>query len=242
MSNPSATETVLDVNIGTRHVKPLSSWRKLYLQILEELAPASVVEFGSGHVEFLSRLPRTIRRMGLDANPGYAAVYEAEGIEFAAFDFDAEEPPVEIAGFEVAVCSDVFEHLLYPQTLLGTISRALSDDGLLLSHVPNEFRLRNMLPIMRGRAGSVLYHTDNEEWMNPHLRRFTDRGYQRFLGLEFEYHVPLSRLNAPKFERRMRRLGLRVPFGFQGGPTYASTNSRATRDRLEKLAERMLRA
>ena len=246
MSGPFDTESVLDVNIRTEfakrshHAKPLSSWRKLYLELLEELAPGSVVEFGCGLVEFLARLPETVRRVGLDGNPGYAAEYAAAGIEFQAFDFDTEKPPVALEGFEVAVCSDVFEHLLYPQRLLGTIARALASDGLLLSHVPNEFRLRNLLPIMRGRAESVVYHTDTDEWTNPHLRRFTDHGYRRFLGLEFEYNLPLNRLKAPRIERRLSRVGLPVPFCLQGGPTYASTNSRETRDRIEKVVGGLL--
>jgi SAM-dependent methyltransferase len=241
MSSEPTVESVLDVNIRTQHVKPLSSWRKLYLRILGELRPGSIVDFGCGHVDFLARLPVEMRRVGLDGNPGYADEYQAAGIEFHAFDFDAGEPPVKLEGFEAAVCSDVFEHLLYPQKLLRIGADALSEEGVLLSHVPNEFRVGDLLPIMRGRAGSVVFHSDTEEWTNPHLRRFTDLGYRRFLGLEFDYHVALAPLNAPKAARQLRRFRLPVPFCLQGGPTYASTRSAETHARLQELVARMPR-
>lgn len=234
-------ESILDVNIRTRHVKALNRWRKLYLRILEELSPGSIVEFGCGHADFLSRVPETVRRVGLDGNPGYADEYAAAGIEFHAFDFDQEVPQIELEGFDAAVCSDVFEHLLYPQNLLAIIAQALSSEGVLLSHVPNEFRIGKLLPVLRGQSGSVLFHSDTEEWTNPHLRRFTDLGYQRFLGLEFEFSVPLTQLNPPKAARKLMRMGLTVPFWLQGGPTYASTNSRETCDRLAALIARMPR-
>jgi SAM-dependent methyltransferase len=235
MTTRPAAETVLDVNIRTRHVKALSGWRRLYLRLLEALEPESVVECGCGPADFLSQLPQKIRRVGLDGNPGYLQQYEAAGIEFHAIDFDADEFPEALTGFDTAVCSDVFEHLLYPQKLLGNVAGTLSGEGILFSHVPNEFRVAKMLPIMRGRAGSVMFHSDTEEWSNPHLRRFTDVGYRRFLGLEFEFNVPLSSLNAPKAARHLKRFGLPVPFGLQGGPTYASTNSRETFLRLEEI-------
>ena len=239
MTTDRGTEGVLDVNIQTRYGKPLSSWRRFYLRLLEELAPRSIVEFGCGPVDFLARVPETMRRVGIDGNPNYAGDYASAGIEFHACDFNAEDPPPSLKEFEAAVCSDVFEHLLYPEKLLGGIAKTLARDGVLISHVPNEFRFGDILPIQRGRAGSVVFHKDTEEWNNPHLRRFTDLGYQRFLALEFEFSLPLTHLNPRKLARRLMRFGLPVPFGLQGGPTYASTNSRETRDRLQALLERM---
>lgn len=91
MSSEPTVESVLDINLRTRHVKPLSSWGKLYLRIPDELRPASIVDFSCGHADFLARLPVEMRRVGPDGNPGYADEYRAAGIEFHASDFDADE-------------------------------------------------------------------------------------------------------------------------------------------------------
>jgi SAM-dependent methyltransferase len=233
-------ESILDVNVRTQHVKQMSGWRRLFLRFLAELAPRSVLDFGCGQPAFLASLPARTRRVGLDGNPGFALEYAAAGVEFHAFDFDREEPPIPLKEFDAAVCSDVFEHLLYPQRTLARLAAALAPEGVLFTHVPNEFRLGRTTQIMLGRAESVTFHTDCEEWNNPHLRRFTDRGFRKFLGLAFEHHLKLTDLNPSRGVRRMMRWRLPVPFCLEGGPTYASTRSRVTFERLvrEKQAIR----
>ena len=135
-----------------------------------------------------------MKRFALDGNAELAASYEKTGIEFFHVDLDRGELPSVLEGCDVAVCSDVFEHLVYPQHSLQGIARCLGPKGILFSHVPNEFRLLPVLRIMLGLRDSVLFHQGRgcTEWDNPHLRRFTDRGYRAFLENRFRFNLRLN--------------------------------------------------
>ncbi len=50
--------------------------------------------------------------------------------------------------FDVAVLSEVLEHLPYPELTLGEISRILRPGGVLIGSVPNGARLRNRLSFL----------------------------------------------------------------------------------------------
>ena len=232
-------ETLLEVNKRTTKLKGIGVWRELYLQFIMQLEPNSVLELGSGDPTLLSSIPKHIRRLALDGNVELAPLYRDAGIEFYAFDFDHEDPPSVIEKFDVAVCSDVFEHLLYPQKSLQLLASVLLDDGVLLSHVPNEFRLRNTLKIMLGRAESLQFFPTCDEWNYPHLRRFTDVGYRRFLQLCFKYNLKTTDLRYSLIARIIDGLGFPVPYCLEGGPTYASTNSPENYERLLELKTRI---
>ena len=108
-------ESTLDVNIRANKLKGIGTWRRLYLRFFEHLTPGSILEVGCGDPSFLASFPADVRRLGLDGNPTLAERYAASGIEFCCFDFDREEPPIPLKDTDYAVCSDVFEHLLYPR-------------------------------------------------------------------------------------------------------------------------------
>ena len=232
-------KTALEANEKPTHLRGMGGWRRMFLAFIEELQPQAVVELGSGDPAFLAALPTHVRRLALDGNEELHPLYERAGIEFRAFDFDHEEPPVETKEFNVAVCSDVFEHLLYPQKALRWLSSSLSEDGVLFSHVPNEYRLRRTAKIMLGMAESIYYFPRRDEWNYPHLRKFTDVGYRRFLQLEFKHNLKITDLNYAGVARLMGKLGLSVPYCLEGGPTYASTNNRPKYERLCDLKAKM---
>jgi SAM-dependent methyltransferase len=209
-------------------------WRRVYLAMIRGLAPASVVEFGCGTARLIEAVDAP-RRVALDGNPALAALYADTTVDFRALDFDADELPNDLTDFDVAICSDVFEHLVLPRRALAQIRRALKPDGVLLSHVPNKFRFGPTLRVMLGRRKSVNFHEGFHEWNDPHVRRFTDLGYRAFLGEVFRYSVKLTRHGDRLPARWMRGLRVPVPFALEGGPTYASTDDPGVHQRLLDL-------
>lgn len=204
----------------------LSRQRQVFLAIVEAMEPGLAVEYGAGDPAFLAELPEAWRRVGLDGNPDHAPAYREAGVEFHVVDLEAEQWPAGaagLAGVRVAVCSDVFEHLLDPLALLQRIADQLAPDGVLLAHVPNEFRLNRTLKIMLGRREAGCHH-GCREWDDLHLRRFTDRGFRAFLSQRFSHLVRLTPLLDSPRARFVRRLGLPVPYCCERGPTYAATN------------------
>jgi SAM-dependent methyltransferase len=202
--------------------KGVGGWRKLYLSFIEELAPRAVIELGAGAPEFLSRIEAE-RRIAVDIGRRYADAFAARNIEFACRDLEKDSLH-DLGPVDVAICSDVFEHLVNPATALDSIGELVGDHGVLFSHVPNEYRFKHMLKVMLDRGDTVLFHKGATEWEDPHFRRFSDVGYRRFLSRRFHHNLKLSDLRYGRAARLVQKLGLGVPYCLQGGPTYASTN------------------
>jgi len=234
-----SADNLVQRNAALYRGQGLARQRLVFLRIAEALAyPArpgfTVVEYGAGDPSFLAALPPGPRRVGLDGNAAHASAYIEAGVEFHALDLEAEAWPPDaaaLAGVDVAVCSDVFEHLLAPLRLLARIAGQLSPTGVLLAHVPNEFRLNRTLAIMLGRRTACGHHSC-DEWNDLHLRRSTDRGFRAFLAQRFTHAVRLTHHMDPPRTRLLRRLGLPIPYCLERGPTYAATNDKGTAELL----------
>ncbi len=225
-------ETIIDVNKRAYRFNGIGGWRKIYLGLIDNTNIESIAEFGCGDPAFLERV-NAKRKIAFDCNDSLKGMYKERNIELTIADFNADNLP-QVKAVDVAVCSDVFEHLLYPEKLLSGIKGILKSDGMLFSHVPNEFRLLINLKIMSGCKTTVNAHPDTDEWNDPHLRRFTDIGYKKFLSREFKYNIQIAHLRY-NAEKIAYRLGVKVPFCVAGGPTYLSTNDAARYEEMKKI-------
>ena len=219
--------------------KGVGGWRGLYLRFIDELAPATIVELGAGAPDFLGQIDAR-RRIAVDVGTRFAEEFERDGIEFVRRDLDRDSL-ADIGAVDVAICSDVFEHLIEPAVALGHIADVLRPVGILFSHVPNEYRLGHVLSVMLGRRQTVLFHGGHGEWEDPHLRRFSDTGYREFLSRRFKHNLRLTDLRYGRPARMVKSLGIGVPYALQGGPTYASTNDDAAFERLCELKREIAR-
>lgn len=213
--------------------KGIGGWRKLYLSFIEDLAPYAVVELGAGAPDFLDKIEAE-RRIAVDVGQRFAEVFRSRNIQFACRDLEKDDLD-DLGPVDVAICSDVFEHLVNPAAALDRIAALLGDHGVLFSHVPNEYRLGHVLKVMLDRGNTVQFHNGATEWEDPHFRRFSDVGYRRFLSRRFQHNLKLSDLRYGRAARLVRRLGLPVPYCLQGGPTYVSTNDPKIFARLQEL-------
>lgn len=210
--------------------KGIGGWRSIYLQIISKIQCSTLLEVGAGAPDFLLAAPAQTR-IALDVSDRYRKDFEAAGVTFRLCDLDTQ-PLGELPPIDVAVCSDVFEHLRQPVRALSALAQALGPEGVLLSHVPNEYGLTPMLGVMFGERESTQFHAGAREWDDPHLRRFTDRGYRAFLQQAFAYNIRLTPLRYRRPARWLSRCGVEPPYCLQGGPTYASVNSGAAEQRL----------
>lgn len=213
--------------------KGIGGWRALYLSFIRDLAPYAVIELGAGAPEFLDQVEAS-HRVAVDIGQRFAEAFRSRGIVFACRDLEKDDLG-DLGPVDVAICSDVFEHLINPAAALGRIADLLSEHGMLFSHVPNEYRLGHLMKVMLDRGDTVLFHKGATEWEDPHFRRFSDVGFRRFLSQRFRYNLRLTDLRYGLAARTLRRLGFSVPYCLQGGPTYASTNNAAIHQRLVEL-------
>ena len=230
---------LLKVNFENNLLKGEGSWRSLYSYLIKELSPKNLIEYGSGDPEFLKNIPDTIKRVAVDANKDLETLYKLNEIDFLAIDLENSDF-ISHENYEIAVCSDVFEHFLYPEKLLTTINDNLVYDGILISHVPNEFSIRSLLGICFNKKDSVVWHKGTKEWNNPHLRRFTDKGYQEFLSLKFAHNIRITDLKYTKVARYISLFGL-PPYPLQPGPTYISTNCEKKAKIINKLKSKYVK-
>lgn len=217
--------------------KGIGGWRRLYLTFLHAdplKEMTSVIELGSGSPDFLRAVPQA-RKAAVDVGDRYAGDFRKSGIEFYKKDLDRDSLE-DIGRFDIVICSDVFEHLITPMVALSNIRAMVGDDGVLISHVPNEFSMRKTLSVMMGRSTSMYFHKSEEEWTDPHLRRFTKIGFERFLRTTFDYNVPIQHMKHARVARALRFLRVPVPYCLEGGPTFISTNSRETARQISRVA------
>lgn len=229
--------------LGTAfEAKGLGGWRKLYLSFIADLAPRSVIEFGAGTPDFLETVDAE-RRIAVDIGQDYAESFRQRGIAFACRNLE-QDSLGDLGRADVAICSDVFEHLINPAAALERIASLLGDAGVLFSHVPNEYRLSHVARVMLGRSDTVLFHKGKgaSEWDDPHFRRFSDIGYRAFLSRCFQYNLKLSDLRYGRAARLLKRVGIHAPYCLQGGPTYASTNDKTVLVRLVEIKRELARA
>lgn len=225
--------TLAEFNRKVHVPKGVGGWRALYLKLIGEIDPESVLEVGSGDPAFLRAVSGVARRAAIDSGDRFQAAFEEAGCDFYSLDLDHDSLP-DIGTFDVIVCSDVLEHLIYPRRTLDYIEQRLSPAGVLFSHVPNEFTLGQTVQIMLGRQGAMYFHRDCEEWENPHLRRFTDTGFRSLLGHYFPHSLKLTDLHYKGLSKSLARLGIEPPYCLQKGPTYASTRSEETFQELTR--------
>lgn len=223
----NAAETYLDQAFTARG---LGVWRRLYLEFLQPEPGRSILEVGAGAPDFLLQVPAE-RKVALDIGDRFRRAFEDAGIVFTVRDVETSDLR-DLGPFDVVVCSDVFEHLLRPDQALARIADAMKPDGILFAHVPNEFELGHVLRVMMGRSTALRFHADQDEWNDPHLRRFTPIGFERFLRLRFAHVLPIDDLRDKRWAARLRRITGRVPYALGMGPTFIATNDRASFERM----------
>jgi methionine biosynthesis protein MetW len=176
----------------------------------------------TGRLTFaLDLLPfRSGRVLDVGCGPGVQFAGGAPGFQFTGIDIAAESlvqarnhgyetiqhdlnHPLPFADgeFDVAVATDILEHMTEPLRLLQEIKRVVKPQGRLILSVPNHFFLANRLRILRG-AGLILpwgNHQAYQDWNYFHLRFFRWRSFCHLLqaaGLTIETDLA-SRFDAP---------------------------------------------
>jgi SAM-dependent methyltransferase len=109
--------------------------------------------------------------VGLDVDA--AALEKAAGLGIEPIQANVEEPlPFDDASFDAVVAGELFEHLQFPDALVGEIRRVLRPGGVLVGSVPNAFRVQSRLRFLRGRP---------PEDDPTHLRMFSPDGVRALL-------------------------------------------------------------
>jgi SAM-dependent methyltransferase len=89
--------------------------------------------------------------VGLDVDA--VALAKAAELRIEGVQGNVEEPlPFDDASFDAVIAGELFEHLQFPDTLVGEIRRVLRPGGVIVGSVPNAYRLQGRLRFLLGRA------------------------------------------------------------------------------------------
>lgn len=134
--------------------------------------------------------------VGLDVDA--AALEKAAALGVEPVQANVEEPlPFEDASFDAVVAGELFEHLQFPDALVGEIRRVLRPGGTLAGSVPNAFRVQSRLRFLRGKSPED--DPTHLRMFSPTMLRELLAGFERieldFVGGRY------ARLNARLFAR-----------------------------------------
>ena len=191
-------------------------YKSRYYAIIEQIAALGIprgsrlVEFGGGQVAILaSRLLGTESTV-CDVSEHYREGIEGAGVAFAAFDLVKDAPPgnadLPIGTFDVAVLSEVIEHLpVPPYVALEKVRAMLRSGAWLVLTTPNLHSIRNAVYLLLGRRlfGHFFYPAEGEyceshvvEYSRSHLVWQLERAGFSDIRAEFRqfHHTPYSRV------------------------------------------------
>lgn len=144
-----------------------------YGAILEQIPQGSVVldiGCGDGHVASLYCARGEVH--GVDIAPPAVEAAKAAGVRAICHDLNDLPLPLEAAGFDVVVMTDVVEHVIDPLLLMKEALRLVKPGGRLIVTVPNFARLTNRLRMCFGDPVDLLHWSKYGDEVE-HLHWFT---------------------------------------------------------------------
>jgi 2-polyprenyl-3-methyl-5-hydroxy-6-metoxy-1,4-benzoquinol methylase len=93
----------------------------------------SILDIGCHKCFLKDILPKSINYVGINIDKTKDCVIE--------FDLNQGFLPIESGYFNIIVCTDVLEHLFYPEKIILEINRCLKSEGIFIISLPNDLGL-----------------------------------------------------------------------------------------------------
>jgi len=176
-------------------------------------AGTAVVDLGlyPGHLALLlkQKLGAAVTGLSYAHTVSFSSRMHQEGITVHEADITRDDPPLPAGSFDVALCTEIIEHLDRPLPLLVRANRLLRPGGALILSTPNHAALKCRLSLLAGRpAFGHLFGTRHvyqmSEWV--HRREYTAGELRRLLepvGFQIEA-TRYSSLKQPPWNPRAR--------------------------------------
>lgn len=153
--------------------------------VLETKLKITLLDIGCGDGVYEKLLPvdtlAKIKFIGVDFSVEQLKKASKYLDETHKVDFDSEKLPIKNSSIDLVVCSEVLEHLFFPEKIIGEIQRVLKPGGKLILTVPNFPSLQTRISLfLRGSAPLVNYSTNKE-----HIRFYSINDIENFLDDKF---------------------------------------------------------
>ena len=140
-----------------------------------------VLDIGCGNGWLGSLYSKGNEVWGLDISETNVRRAISRGIKAIKHDLNINNPlPFEARAFDVIVCSEILEHLFFPEDMLKDCYRVLKDEGMLICTVPNLYSAKNRIAILKGHDCKLIEYPANTE----HIRHYSLSGFKMILELQ----------------------------------------------------------
>ena len=118
---------------------------------------------------------------GVDISAKALEIAKSRGIKTCRINLETEELPFLNGFFDIALVTDVLEHVFDPKAVMRKIRRVLSDDGVAILIVPNHFSWHERVKILLG--GGIVHssHACCEDYDYFHIRYFRQCSFEKFI-------------------------------------------------------------
>jgi len=178
------------MRIEYNHVSNFERRAEIIASLIPGLPHSKIIEVGARQCEMLDYLNRHIsgieNAVAVDISEDCLQTCASKGFETLQADLNNELLPVESSKFDIAIATEIIEHLHHPYSEVSELRRVLKPDGRLLVTVPNVARLRTRLGLLFGKDPTPLEPPEKED---VHIREFTLQSISKLLnyhGFEIE--------------------------------------------------------
>ena len=120
-----------------------------------------LIDVGSRDQFFKNQLPKNIRYHSLDVNTKFNPDIVCD---------ISKNIPLKNEVYDILVCSEVLEHIIYPRKVIQELKRIVKKDGIIILTLPNEYNLNLRLQFLFGIQKGCEVPFKNKLWMN-HIHR-----------------------------------------------------------------------
>lgn len=130
--------------------------------------------------------------------------------EVKEMNFEKDKIPFSENYFDYVVCSEVLEHLFFPEHILSEIKRVLKPGGKLIITTPNLKCIQNRLSMFLFGDSPNFNYLQNKE----HIRFYTKKTIKKIIGNDFELLKQIG-INSMLFEKYLFPVRIILPYFVQ---------------------------
>ncbi len=122
---------------------------------------AKILDIGCGSGALLKRLPTNIDYVGIDDKQD--VLDDIRRLGARTMQLDIENNPIKPhENFDVVICTEVLEHMKFPEKILSEIQTLVKDVGVVIISLPNEYTLWCRLGVIFGKGIDYQGLTSND--------------------------------------------------------------------------------
>lgn len=156
---------------------------KIYHDIIQNFKFQNILDVGCGNGRFSKAFIDNGNSIdGIDGHEGALRVCKSIGFNncYYSQNIDTDDLSQVDQSYDLIICKDFLEHILFPDRLLERLHAKLNEGGKIFIHVPNHFPLYYRLKFLfTADLDTQNYFPDRSEWDNPHIRYFTFEGLSK---------------------------------------------------------------